>query len=74
MAVKVPTTNAIIASEHVHGHHADGESHSGHNDLPGVGGYKQAMESEKSAQHFGLSDVLRLDRKGVKKRRKRRCE
>lgn len=48
-AVKVPTTNAVIASEHVHGHHADGESHSGHNHLPGVGGHKQAMESEKSA-------------------------
>lgn len=66
-AVEVPTTNAVIASEHVHGCHADGQSHSGYNHLPGMRGHKQAMESEKSAQHFGLSVVLQLDRKGVKK-------
>lgn len=66
-AVKVPTTNAVIASEHVHGCHADGQSHSGDNHLPGMRGHKQAMESEKSAQHFGLKVGQQLDRKGVKK-------
>lgn len=71
-AVKVPATNLVIASEHVHRHHADGESHSGHNHLPRMRGHKQAMESEKSAQH--LDDVLQLNRKGVKERRQRRCE
>lgn len=64
--VKVPTTNAVIASKHVHGHHADGESHSGYNHLPRMRGHKQAMESEKSAQHLDLSDVLQLNRNSVK--------
>lgn len=52
-AIKVPPTNLVISSEHVHGHHADGESHSSHNDFPRMGGHKEAVDSEKSRQHDG---------------------
>ncbi len=61
-AIKVPATNLVISSEHIHGHHADGESHSSHNDFPRMGGHKQAVDSEKSRQHFkGVLQSLTVD-------------
>ena len=47
----IPTTDLIVASKHVHGHHADGQRHCPHYDFPGMGGHKEAVHSEKSWQH-----------------------
>lgn len=44
----IPTTDLIVASKHVHGHHTDGQCHRPHYDFPGMGGHKEAMHSEKS--------------------------
>lgn len=55
-AVKVPATDLVIASEHVHGHHADGEGHCTHNDLPGVGGHQEAVHAEQTRQH-GVAEL-----------------
>lgn len=63
-AIKVPPTNLVISCEHVHGHHADGESHSSHNNFPRMGGHKQAVDSEKSRQHDeGVLQSLTADDK-----------
>lgn len=51
-ALIIPATDLIIPSEHLHRHHADSESHCSHNDFPWMGGYKKAMHSEESGQHF----------------------
>lgn len=71
-AVKVPATNLVISSEHIHGHHADGESHSSHNDFPRMGGHKQAVDSEKSRQHFkGVLRSLTVDDRNQMEEKKR---
>lgn len=44
----IPTTDLIVTSEHVHGHHTDGQCHCPHDDFPGMGGHKEAMHTEKS--------------------------
>lgn len=51
-ALIIPATDLVIPSEHLHGHHADGEGDCPHNDFPWVGGYKKAMHSEESGQHL----------------------
>lgn len=48
----IPATDLIVPSEHLHGHHTDGESHCSHNDFPWMRGYKKAMHSKESGQHF----------------------
>lgn len=50
-AVKVPTTDLIIASKHVHGHHAYGERDCADNHLPLVRGHQEAVHSEQMGQH-----------------------
>lgn len=50
-AVQVPATDLIVSTEHVHGHHADGESDGADDHLPGVGGHKEAMGSKKRTEH-----------------------
>lgn len=50
-AVKVPATDLVIASEHVHGHHTDGEGDCANDHLPGVGGHQEAMHTEQTGQH-----------------------
>lgn len=47
----IPATDLVVASKHVHGHHADGQRHRPHYDFPGVGRHKEAVHSEKSWQH-----------------------
>jgi len=51
-ALIIPATDLIIPSEHLHGHHRDGEGHCSHNDFPWMRGYKKAMHSKESGQHF----------------------
>lgn len=50
-AVEVPATDLVVAGEHVHGHHADGEGDGAHDDLPGVGGHQVAVHTEQTGQH-----------------------
>lgn len=52
-AVKVPTTDLVVAGEHVHGHHTDGEGHCTHDHLPGVRGHQEAVHTEETRQHGG---------------------
>lgn len=54
-ALVIPTTDLVVASEHVHGHHTDGKCHRPHNNFPGMGGHKEAMHTEKSWQHCSHS-------------------
>ena len=56
-AVKVPSTDLVIASEHVHGHHTDGEGDSANDHLPGVGGHQEAVHTEQTGQH-GATELL----------------
>lgn len=53
-AVQIPTTDLIVSSEHVHGHHADGERDGADDNLPGVGGHEQAVGSKQRAEHGDL--------------------
>lgn len=50
-AVKVPATDLVIASEHVHGHHTDGKGDCANDHLPGVGGHQEAVHTEQTSQH-----------------------
>lgn len=50
-AVKVPPTDLVVAGEHVHGHHTDGEGHCTHDYLPGVRGHQEAVHTEETRQH-----------------------
>lgn len=56
-AVKIPSTDLVIASEHVHGHHTDGEGDCANDHLPGVGGHQETMHTEQTGQH-GATEFL----------------
>lgn len=73
-AIKVPATNLVISSEHIHGHHADCDSYSSHNDFPGMGGHEKAVDSEKSCQHVkGVLDSLVDDVRYEERMKKKMC-
>lgn len=62
-AVEVPTADLVIAGEHVHGHHTDGEGHCTHDNLPGVRGHQEAVHTEETRQHGGAelgTDINRV--------------
>ena len=50
-AVKVPATDLVVAGEHVHGQHTDGEGDCANDHLPGVGGHQEAVHTEQTGQH-----------------------
>lgn len=50
-AVKVPAADLVIASEHIHGHHTDGEGDCTYNHLPWMGRHQEAVHTEQTGQH-----------------------
>lgn len=52
-AVEVPAADLVVAGEHVHGHHADGEGDGADDHLPGVRGHQEAVHTEQVGQHGG---------------------
>lgn len=51
--VQVPAADLVVASEHVHGHHANGEGDGADDHLPGVRRHQEAMGVEQGAEHGG---------------------
>lgn len=56
-AVEVPAADLVVAGEHVHGHHTDGEGDRANDDLPGVGGHQEAVHAEQTGQHGATGEL-----------------
>lgn len=49
--VKVPATDLVIAREHVHWHHTDGQGHCADNHLPRMRCHQETVHTEQMGQH-----------------------